>query len=378
MKETVRYCKALLMTLFLAGCIEPYLPVVVEENPNYLVVNGMLNIDGTAEIRLTRTTNVGSYGIPPAVNQAVVTIESNNNNSVQLEQTILAGYYATTGLTFDTNTEYRLRIQTNDEEYVSDFVPIRNSPPIDSVTYFASEDGIDINVHTHDPANASRYYKWNFVETWEYRSEHFSTYRLIDDVLVPRTAEEFRFICYDSEPGTTFAIESTTRFVDDRVSNFRVHFIEPKSEKVSRRYSILIKQQVLTEEGYHYWETLKKSTEQIGGLFDPLPSTIQGNIHCISDPSRKAIGFFTASGVTEKRLFIDAGELPQSYPRFRLFGGCPVDTVFFEVGVSNGSSDNVIGPLSNMMAIIGYTFSSSECVDCTQHGGVVTKPEFWE
>jgi hypothetical protein len=377
MKGIAKYISVFSLAMSVMGCVEPYLPAIVEENPQYLVVNGMLNLDGTAEIRLTTTTNINSKEAPPAVSQAVVTIETDDNNSFQLSESRL-GQYLASGLSLNSNTQYRLRIKANGEEYLSEFVPMKNSPPIDSVTYFASGEGIDINVHTHDPSGESRYYKWSFAEAWEYRAEYYSTHRLINNVLVPRPVEDLRYICYKNQMGAAFTVESTTRFFDDRVSNLRVTTIEPQSEKVSRRYSILVKQQVLTEDGYHYWETLKKTTEQVGGLFDPLPSSIDGNIQCISNSSRKAIGFFTASGVSEKRLFISSRDISPSYPRYFVGVGCLMDSVIFEPNVDYGSSENVVAPIMDQIFIIGFTFSTSGCVDCTLHGGVVTKPEFWD
>ncbi len=376
MSSSGKYCGAFLFLTFLGACVEPYLPALIEENPNYVVVNGILNVDGTAQIKLTTTTNINSVETAPAVSQAVVTIESSDNTSFQLHES-LAGTYVITGLALGTDKKYRLRIKANGEEYLSEFVPIKNSPAIDSLTYSSSAEGVDINVHTHDPLGESKFYKWNFIETWEYSAHYYSSHRLVDNELVFRPAEDLRYICYDSEPGTTFALESTTRFSQDQVSNFKVHALLPRSVKMSRRYSILIKQQVLTEAGYQYWETLKKSTEQVGGLFDPLPATIQGNIHCISNPDRKAIGFFTASGVSEKRLFIGANDISQFYPRFQTGTGCQRDTLLFGEGVNYGDLETVVAPIDDRSVPIGFTYSTPHCIDCTQQGGVVVKPEFW-
>ena len=362
--------------MFLLGCVEPYVPEVLESNPEYLVVEGLLNANGTASFRLSTTSSLGSTVSSPPLTAATVTIESSENETFPLTETVY-GTYDASGMQLSMSSEYRLHIFARGQEYISDFVPLKDCPPIDSLNFSASEDGLDLHASTHDPNNNAHYYKWNFVETWQYSSGFTSTYRLVNGKLIPKGISEYRNICYISNNRISFAIESTTRFTEDRVSNFVIHHIEPRSKKLSRRYSILVRQQVLTEDAYRYWETLKKSSEQVGGLFDPLPSSLEGNIKCVSDPSKKVVGFFSASAVTEKRLFISSSEIPRTYPRY-FNNTCSMDSVIFQPDVNYADTDDVIAPITVQIFVIGYTYSSHSCLDCTMEGGSVTKPDFWE
>ena len=57
-------------------------------------------------------------------------------------------------------------------------------------------------------------------------------------------------------------------------------------------------------EAYSYYNTLKRYTEESGGLFTPVLSDYQGNIRCLSNPTKRVHGWVLASSVTTKRIFI--------------------------------------------------------------------------
>ena len=374
--------RALLFTISFisASCVEIYEPEIVEHNPTYLVVNGILNLDGPTEISLTYSTNISSTEPPPRVSEALVEIQDSENQTYGLNETAEGIYTAGADLVPDTQLQYRLHIVTAGKEYLSDFVEVKQTPPIDSVNFQGSEDGVDINISTHDPTGQSKYYKWNFTETWEYNARFLSTYRMVEGVLMPKHRDEYAFTCYKTVPNDGVLIESTVRLREDRVSNFTLTTIPPASDKVSRKYSVIIQQYVLTEEAYQYMELLRNNTEQIGGLFDPLPSQIQGNIYCISDPDDKAIGFFVATSIEEKRIFIKREDLPDSYPVFPS-RACIADTTIFQPLVIYGSLESIIFPLFSTgtpPVASGFVSSSTDCTDCRFFGGILTKPDFWD
>ncbi|HET9504531.1 MAG TPA: DUF4249 family protein, partial [Hymenobacter sp.] len=60
--------------LALAGCVDPYMPEVLDANANYLVVDGFINGAGRTRIQLSRTTNTASTSPPPAEKGARLTI----------------------------------------------------------------------------------------------------------------------------------------------------------------------------------------------------------------------------------------------------------------------------------------------------------------
>ncbi len=361
-----------------AACVEPFEPQVVGDNPNYLVVNGLLDLTGSATISLTRTTTISSEEQPPAVTNALVEIEDNEGVIFGLFENE-PGIYSARNLTLSTSRMYRLHIVSDDgKEYLSDFVMMKKTPPIDSITLRGSADGLDININAHDSSGKTKYYKWNFVQTWEYNSYFRSTYHLVDGLLIPLDKADYHHICYKTVPNDGITVESTVRFKEDRVANFTLTTIPPRSDMISRRYSILVKQYALTEQAFQYMEQLRDNTEHIGGLFDPLPTQVRGNIQCISHPDEIAIGFFIACSVEETRIFLTPDQLPESYPGFRPIP-CYADTTYFEPDIFYGSSENVIEPVyeSGVPAPVGFVSANTECVDCRVKGGITEPPDFW-
>ncbi len=90
--------------------------------------------------------------------------------------------------------------------------PVHPSPAIDSVYWNQDSIGIHINVNTHDPANNTRYYRWENIETWEYHSAYDSHLEYIGEnniILRPIPNQIFR--CYQTVLLPYIEVVSTTR-----------------------------------------------------------------------------------------------------------------------------------------------------------------------
>src|SRR5471030_2616054 len=133
----IRNGKWILLLIALAGCKKPYNPPAVTTSNSYLVVEGVINSGSDSTfIKLSRTVNLSSkVTINPVLN-ATVTVEGDQNATYPLTAGANGGTYVSAGLNLDNGYKYRLRIKTPDnKEYLSDFVPLLNPPPIDSIGY---------------------------------------------------------------------------------------------------------------------------------------------------------------------------------------------------------------------------------------------------
>ena len=90
---------------------------------------------------------------------------------------------------------------------MSDYVELKATPPIDSITYGKSpkSDGLTIYMHAHDPANNTRFYQWTYQETWEYTAGYFSSLKIKDGVVVVQ--DENIYQCWNSRPSTEINIK---------------------------------------------------------------------------------------------------------------------------------------------------------------------------
>lgn len=372
----------LLATLLGYGCIEPYDPPLRNEDVDLLVVDGFLNTtDDRAVVSLTHTLPVKSTDMIPAESGALVWIEDEEGTAFVLTETT-AGRYEGDVAGAGTHSSYRLSIRTfGNREYTSEFVHVIETPPIDSITYAVDQNGVQFAVNTHDDSGLSRNYRWTFEETYEYNAAFNSLFMFEGEAVVYRPPEQSTFTCWRTNLSTDIIVGSTKHLEESIVSHFPLVFLPKESAKISVEYSLLVRQQALGDEAYDYWVNLERTTEHLGGLFDPLPSEVRGNMRSITDPSETVIGLFNAGTVQEQRIFVKRNELPRELVGvYRRDTRCALDSIF------NNELPEVYRPTTYLVDaiygmgpfILGYTSSVRACVDCTSAGGTTQRPHFWK
>lgn len=368
--------------LLFVSCIEPYPPPSKQGSVNFLVVDGSANsTEGTVQVKLSRAVSLSSKNTSPPESGALVRLEDNKGNTQQLNETE-KGNYQQSNLLIDASKAYRLYIKTAEgNEYQSDFVTQKYTPEIDSVTWAPSQtrDGIDIFVNTHDDKNKTRYYQWSFEETYQYQAPYYSFLKILNKQVVPIPDDELTYNCWTTLPSQKILVGSSENLSQDIIYHFRVNKIPKGSQKLSVKYSILVKQRALSRDAYDYWLNLQKTTEHLGSLFDPQPGQVEGNIHNLNVNSAPALGYFDVGSTQVKRIFIRSSEIPLDISGQKSFNGCILDTVL----VADLPNFDTLGyalvqPLSNGPATYAYTYSSLSCTDCRYQKGKKVKPIFWE
>ncbi len=363
-----------------AACKKPFEPAEIKADYNYLVVDGIINanVNGVSVITLSRTKNLSDSQSAKPENGAQVFIEGENGGSYFLGAQG-NGVYNSAPLNLALSGRYRLRISTSDGAiYQSDYVPVKQTPAIDSLSW--SQDSLNKNVtvfaHTQDPRNATRYYRWDYIETYQYRSQLESGLGLKDGLIyyiVDSSTQQYN--CWTTINSSNIAIASSEALSKDVISYAPVVQIGKNSEQIGVRYSANVKQYGLTKEAYQYWDILKKSTQQTGTIFDPQPSQILGNIRCVSNPDEPVIGFVSASWVTEKRIFIDRRELVDWV--YTVPGNdCNISSTPANSNFSLFTyADTTYGPYYYSTPVV--VIAKKDCLDCRRRGGTDRKPVFW-
>jgi hypothetical protein len=367
--------------LLVLSCIEPYEPQVGQDSLNILVVDGFVNA-------LSRTQPISELGFSAPETKATVTIDASTGVSYSLVEKEL-GEYKIKELAIDKSAFYTLHIKTiSGSEYISDTIRIRATPPIDSLGFTISSSGEMLNVHvnTHDPERMTRYYGWDFIETYEYLATDSSEFKFINNEAIPRTLEESVFACWQTEDPTSISIGTSVRLVDDIIHRKSIIHIPKGSTKLSVRYSVLVKQRALSVLEYTFLDQLRKTTETLGGIFPTAPGSVLGNIYSISDKNEPVLGYFSGAEITEKRFFIEYLDMPEYFRSFRnnidceFELTCPIfpDPVtgnpLFCVSLDDLPDDAIILRILDQNF---YLFTSAECGDCRVRGGTTKKPEFW-
>jgi len=246
---------------------------------------------------------------------------------------------------------------------------------------------VTIYVSTHDDQKKSIYYKWSFEETWQYSSPYISNYVYAPNdpaadsfYLIPRVNAGAYNTCWLTSQSSNINLGSTASLNADVISEFPLQTISyDGSNRLITRYSILVKQNVLTKAAYEWEQMLQKNTEQLGSIFDAQPSETGGNLHCTTNATEQVIGFIGCSSQTEKRIFINRYELPNVFVTTG-YEVCSVDSVD-KVKEAHAFTDStyewVIDHLFKGNDIIGATGAPRGCIDCREKGGVSVKPSFW-
>lgn len=368
----------LLMLMF--GCIDPYTPTEIKPAGAILVIDGHVESNRKSTIRLTRSQNLYESTEPEKVNGAVVVLENEMGVKYELNEEG-DGTYSLEPKTLS-SVKHRLVVRTGDaKEYASEFVEIKDSPPIDSISWDITEDlGVDISVSTHSTESEAGYYRWKFEETWQYTSAYQSVYVYNTFSRSAELRQDDIFNCWQTKLSSDILISSSSRLSENIISKFPITYINQRNERLRYTYSILVKQYAITELEYSYWKELKKTTEDLGTIFSPMPSQVTGNFKCISNPEEVVLGYFSIGASTEKRIFINSLELPRPGVYDTGYENCVAFELFNENVSEFFSTPYLLAggiPNPNGPGILGYYYSVTNCVDCRVAGGKNVKPDFW-
>ncbi|RZL09021.1 MAG: DUF4249 domain-containing protein [Hymenobacter sp.] len=378
--------------LGLTSCVDAYMPDTVDTGVNYLVVDGFIKGNGVTRIKLSRTIPVGATTAPPAEKGAQVFIVDNTGLRYALKE-VLSGSYQSDSLLLNPVRRYQLRISsaTGAATYQSDLVPLKVTPPIDNLKWRLDGSQVQLSLSTHDATGQSRYYHWGLVETWEFNAafESHLEYDPQQKVIIPRVTPIYT--CWRTESPTAIKQGSSAQLSQDALTDVTLLTPSAQAERFKIRYSVLVSQYAETAEEFAYYDLLRKNTEAVGTVNDPLPSQLTGNVHRVDNPNEPVLGYVGAHTVQQKRLFIGRADLalPTGWQFTTPYQGCTADSLAETVFPYDPLSvpyprtrvfvvpENI--PLDNRYShgfIVGYIGSSKECADCRIRGSNV-KPSYW-
>ena len=383
----LRYFIILIILFGTMMCRKPYNPPAIQASNHFLAVDGFINtsVNSSSTFVIRRSLNL-SDTIPniPVLN-AQVLILSATGSIYPLLDTGSNGTYVSDLLTLDASQQYQLLVTTNDgAKYLSDLVTSKAAPPIDSLTWqlifdpLSGNDIVNIFVNSHDASNNTRYYRWDYVQTWQHQSTYESYWGAKNGLMYPIYPIESTHNCWSTGLSHSILLGSSVALSSDVISQALIATFLKDDPKMDVEYSILAKQYPLTLEAYNYWLTVQKNSQSLGGLFDLQPSQIRGNMHGVTNPNDPVLGFVSASSVQEQRLFITNKSLPgwKSNP----FINCPI--AFYATDPNNFAIINYPDTSFQVWYYVSgpppvEKLTRKECLDCRFQGGSNIKPPYW-
>lgn len=378
MRERIFYILPICLML-IPGCIETFDPVF-EEYENLLVIDGFItNKKETYEVQISRSANLNE-NIYQKVSGAKVKMIDNQGFESGWFKEVSEGVYHSDSTSFQgiTGRSYKLHVEMDDEVYESEDEFLRPVPEIDSLNWKQDTitdekgnliNGIQVSLNTHDPENNTRYYKWEWEETWEFSARFY-----VPDIAPDKT-------CFKNGHSNNIIIGTSEDNAQDVMRNFPIRFVSDQSDRLRIKYSILVKQYALSRNAYLFWNKLLSVNNDLGSLFDPIPSSSPGNIKNITNPDERVLGFFHASCVEEKRIFIDKKDMPWMYVPDG-FDYCTTIDLVREDSIVDPYLEDGWVPVANFfdpITEIEYLMMARDisCVDCTLTGDA-EKPSFWQ
>jgi Domain of unknown function (DUF4249) len=268
-------------------------------------------------------------------------------------------------------------------KYLSTLVRSKAAPPIDSLNWELEHDAglatdvVNVYVNAHDPANNTRYYRWDYIETWQHRSTFETFWALNGSFEYGLFPSETTHNCWSTGMSTSIFLGTSITLSADVISHIKVATIAKDDPKMDIEYSMLVRQYPLDLESFKYWVDVQTNSQALGGLFDGFPAQLSGNIHGVTNPNDPVVGYVSASSVQEKRLFISNNELPgwQSNPPTN----CPIKII------APPDPNNIVywNYPDTSYQLYYYSGGAMEityknCLDCRYQGGTVVKPAFWQ
>lgn len=326
--------------MIIISCTDPY-KLQTNTFEEALVVEATITNElKSQQVKISRTYRFEDNG-PTFESGAEVFITDNEGNQYDFEEQ--SGVYVSTSeFQAIPGRTYRLNITTNDgQSYISSTETLTTVNEMESVIPTVvtkdGQRGVQINVNSFDPVNTSKYYRYEYEETYKIISPYWDSDRAIllppevpgnhqEIGLVPRTGETKT--CYSTEYSNEIILTSTIGFSEDRV-NFPVRFISNQNSIITHRYSILVRQYIQNLASHTFYKTLKALSGSENILSQNQPGFFYGNLKSVDNPNEKVIGFFEVSSVSSERIFFNYEDLFPGEPAPPYFVDCEIKSFWF-------------------------------------------------
>lgn len=400
------YFSLVLLLSTLSECVDPYYPHL-ENYGSLLVVEGLItNQNRHYEVKLSRTV-LSQDKKPEAVSDASVSITDNEGGTFDFIGNG-NGTYRSDSVEFngEAGKTYVLHIKTKEGmQYESEPVIMQPVAEIDTLYFEKSEafindrediqPGITIYLDSEKGDDLSKYYRWDYEETWKFRIPNPHRYEYINDTEIV-AVNNVREFCWKNHKSDNIKVKSVLQGESGFIRKEPVCFIpSAKSDRLTTGYSILVRQYSLSEKEYDFWTNLKQINESGGDIFEKQPYSVPGNIVSLDNPEEKVLGYFQVSGVSEKRLFIkpeqlDELKLPGYKSDCQRFVVCPDDYPSNPPAIPRQTFNSInemfmatgdftfVEPLYDTLTgeLMKLVFSMNSCSKCEMTGDPV-KPDFW-
>ena len=374
----------LILVLMLPSCIVPFDPHIQSQNVNKYVVSGQVNDNNEFQsVSVSMASPVENPKYIP-VSGCIVRIFDDKANQFELSETGAGIYKVKIDKSYlNPGTSFRVQILTSDGiDIDSDFDQMSECPEIDSV-YFVRKEiqstvpgqitrGLQFYIDLDAGNMNSHFFRWEAIETWEHHAKYPKRWwwdGSVHEIIPPDSS---KMVCWSTELVENIYTLSTTGLFENKYFQFPLEFVDNHSSRLMYGYSLLINQYALNEAAYSYWDQLRINSNEQGGLYEKQPLTIVGNLHNNTNPDQRVLGYFSASSVKSRRIFVgNVEDLAFDFTDY--CSPAPLGLFGFREILPDEYPAYLQGDNMGPYAVVLGQY----CIDCTALGGTTTKPNFW-
>ncbi len=289
------------------ACVDP-LPFEPSFPPDVIVIDGSFT-DAKEGVHRVKLTRAAAYTGDPArvynepVQGASLKITFDNGGEVFFGENE-PGEYEIPIASFpgEVGRRYQLTVEVDGKIYVSSFESIQAVPPIDSL-YFEYESstfrnefgnlaercGYAIYVDVVDPDTSTNQYLWHYNYIYEIKTQ--SPFACCNTCWIRQQSETPPVVAED-------ALINGNRIVRQRIGYIPY-------DQFHVKYLVHAEQFSLSPEAYDFWKILAQQQSGSGSIFDPPPSSLEGNMVNVNDSTDRMLGYFRVSGHAEARIMFN-------------------------------------------------------------------------
>lgn len=393
MKQLLTHIMAMVAAaVCIVSCVYPFNPEMPDGQAGIIVIEGDILIGEMSPVIVTYSGSIDKFMSNPDPVIATVWVEDSRGSVYGTDHQDDKGVQYVDMTDADPSCEYRLHVVdlSTSKEYVSRFERCCKAPVIDSLSYIPDEERNRLNIALSMHAKDESYFRWTYVEDWEYRSYYRAQLKYIppeinyvwgrpnhygNGQVVDFKYPENTYYCWNHAESDEIMIFSTEKQTDDRFVDLEFHPISRYDLRISYIYHIEVNLEPLSRDAYQYWANIKQNSDYNGSLFAPTPSEMMGNIKCVQNESEQVLGFINVAQRAQNKLYVYNGEarfykdpdahIPETFQ--------PAGSEWFDL------YNNGFLPYYTEMpgAYTSAYWSEARCLDCRLLGGNKNRPDWW-
>ena len=371
-----------------SGCIEEYYPDDEVLKTGTLVVQAHLNNKAGEQTLVISRSSTLIYPEFDPLSGCFVEVVNMEGDSREFIESAPGNYvFNHDDQFFRINEEYRLNFVTpGGRQYESEFEKIHPVAEIESIYYQleshptyeqdVNEEGVQFYMDFEIEKESGRYLRWQVTETYEIHNPESEAWIFDVDRRLKLLPDSSSWRTCWITLGIPEIFTLDLGHVEGEIyKKMPLNYVNTETRRLNIRYSLLVEQMALSQSAFYYWQEQAKNTQSGGSLFESQPSLSPGNICNVDEENELVIGFFSVSGISERRVVIeDVPGLkiqkdlnyckPGEYPKFLSYFPLAYLPVYMALEIVEGY--RTFGEVHKY------------CVDCRDYkGSTHIKPDFW-